>query len=453
MARIRVSVLRPVTLEVEGVPRPLTPLTSRLLIRLVAAGGEPVPARVLRRDVWAVPPSFPVHTVRDRNEVQKRVHELRRALDPDGTGEGDRVLRTERIPTPQGSESAYRLVLTPDQLDSARFVELVNEALRASPVPAARMLAEAIALFQGARPLAEVADEEFARGLARRLTGLHQTARRELVRIHLELGDHAKALPLLQDLATEQPDDAGTAEMLAAVREKLRGGPHGAILRHELPGLHTTVTVVVGDLFDQHGANLVVGFSDTFDVATERDVVISGESVQGQLVARVFAADPKALDRELKRELRNVTPLGVESAKDKPRGKRVRYPVGTVVPIPAGGRRIFATAYSRLDNDLVARSTEEDLRLSLDRLWDAAARHGLDKPLAIPLVGSGLARIVGVRRGTLMRMIAESYIRASRRNPPRVAPELRIVLLPTEVERSDLGALEAYLEVAGRQVD
>ncbi|MCF2436682.1 hypothetical protein LV779_31005 [Streptomyces thinghirensis] len=52
-------------------PVRLTPLTTRLLVRLVAAEGEPVPVRRLHRDVWAVAGAQPHRTGRHRNDVQK----------------------------------------------------------------------------------------------------------------------------------------------------------------------------------------------------------------------------------------------------------------------------------------------------------------------------------------------------------------------------------------------
>lgn len=179
MAGIRVCVLGPAKLEVDGAPVRLTPLTLRLLVRLVAAAGEPLSVAALRHDVWGVqdPPRL---AQRGRNEVQKRVVELRRAFDPLGTGEGTRVLATEQLFTGRAPESAYRLVLEPSQLDCAEFSELVYQALREPPVPAADKLARAVALWKGA-PLSEAGDASYAAALTRRLVGLYETARRELV--------------------------------------------------------------------------------------------------------------------------------------------------------------------------------------------------------------------------------------------------------------------------------
>lgn len=445
MTRIRVSVLGPAVLEVDGAPVRLTPLTTRLLVRLVAAEGEPVPVRQLRREVWGFRTELPHQAQRSRNEVQKRVLELRRALDPAQTGAGTRVLRTEQLLTAGGPETAYRLLLQSGELDSLEFTELVNAALHAAPAAAARKLAGALALVRG-RPLVEAGGEAYAGTLTRRLNGLQETARRELIRNHTELGRYDLALPVAERMAEEQPDDPAAAEVLASLRVRLRERHGDELLRHPLPGLHADVVVVRGDLFDQADANLVVGFTDTFDTSTDQDFVISRQSVQGQLVDRCFGGQSRLLDEKLRLGLKAFTALGTERTQDKPRGRRTRYPIGTTVSIPVDGRRIFATAYSRLGNDLVARSGPADLRLSLERLWVSAARHGLFKPVAIPLVGSGLARIVDLDRTQLMVLIIETFIDSCRNDPP-AAPELRIVVRPAELEKTDLSVVERFLEV------
>ncbi|MFB6553636.1 macro domain-containing protein [Streptomyces sp. NPDC056405] len=445
MARIRVSVLGPAELEVDGVPVRLTPLTTRLLVRLVAAEGEPVPVRRLHRDVWAVAGEQPHRTGRHRNDVQKRVLELRRALDPAQNGDGARVLRTEQLLAAPAPETAYRLVLAPDELDCAEFTDLVHSGLLAPPASAADRLAAALDLVRG-RPLAEVGDEEFALPLLRRLTALRETARRQLIRSRMDLGRHDLALPVAERMAMERPDDRDVAELLGSLRARLRERHGQELLRQPFPGAGDLV-VVRGDLFDQEDANLVVGFTDTFDTATERDLVISRESVQGQLVERLFGGERKLLDDRLQAGLKAFTPLRTERPQDKPRGRRVRYPLGTAVPLTVDGRRVFAVAYSRLGNDLVARSAPAELRASLDALWPAVARFGMYKPVAIPLIGSGLARVVELDRTQLLLMIVESFTAHCRREPT-TAPELRIVIRPADLERTDLSALGTFLRTS-----
>lgn len=441
-AHIQVKVLGPIKLEIDGVPVRLTPLTTRLLVRLVAAEGEAVPVRQLRRDVWGLAEE-PRHLAqRNRNEVQKRVLELRRALDPRQDGTAARVLRTEQQVTVHGPETAYRLVLRPEELDSARFTAVVGSAFLAPPATAAHRLAEALSLIHG-RPLTEVNGEGFADPFIRRLTALRDSARRELVRVQADLGRPDLALPVAELIVRDHPDDLDAARGLDALRAELRARHGAELLRHKvpLPGQRADVVLVRGDLFEQEDCNLVVGFTDTFDTETDQDIVISRESVQSQLVDRLFAGQRRLLDEKLRTGLRTVRPVATESVRAKPRGRRVRYPVGTTVVIPLDGRRVFATAYSMIGNDLVARSGDADLRLSLDNLWGSVAVHGLFKPVAIPLIGSGLARITDLDRGQLLALIIDSFIDACRRYPA-LTPELRVVVRPEDLARTDLSPVE-----------
>lgn len=434
--------LGPVQLDVDGIPVRLTPLTTRLLVRLVAAEGEAVPVRQLRRDVWGLADGPRHLDQRNRNEVQKRVLELRRALDPGQDGTAARVLRTEQQVTVHGPETAYRLVLRPEELDSAQFTAVVGTALLAPPATAAHELAEALRLIRG-RPLAEVNGESFADPFIRRLTALLDAARRELVRVQADLGRPDLALPVAELIVRDHPDDLDAARTLDTLRAALRARHGAELLRHRvpLPGQRADVVLVRGDLFEQTDCNLVVGFTDTFDTETDQDIVISRDSVQSQLVDRLFGGRRRLLDEKLKAGLRTVQAVGTESARAKPRGRRVRYPVGTTIAVPVDGRRIFAVAYSRLGNDLVARSGDEDLRSSLDHLWASVSVHGLFRPVAVPLIGSGLARVTDLDRSQLVALIVDSFIAACRQYPA-LTPELRIVIRPEDLASTDLSPVE-----------
>jgi hypothetical protein len=208
------------------------------------------------------------------------------------------------------------------------------------------------------------------------------------------------------------------------------------------------VAIVRGDLFDQHDANLVVGFTDTFDVETRQDQVISRASVQGQLVDRLYGGDPAALERELRRGLRSVTPVTRETSRAKSRGKRTRYPLGTVVTVQRDdGRRVFAAAYSYLGNELVARARPEDLAAALDRVWESAAQFGQMAPIAVPLLGSGLARITELAREQLINMIVDSFLCSCRKHGT-VTRQLRIVLRPADLERVNLAQVAKDINLA-----
>jgi hypothetical protein len=419
----------------------LTPRTVRLLLRLVAAEGEAVTAGELYLDLWGRPPRGVIERGH-RVQVQQRVLELRQKLEPGQPPESARFPRTESVPDGPYAQSAYRLVLDREELDSLEFTYLINRAGTAPPATAVALLSRAIGLWRG-QPLADAAGQDFAAPLARRLAALHKAARLALVRHQVELSELDAALPVAEGLTAEFPDDAEVGEALQSLQERIRARDPDDVLRREFPGIGVTVVVRCGDLFEQDDASLVVGFGDTFDTATENDAVISRASVQGQLLHRVYEGDRTQLDTALTRALAGVQPLMVESPRDKPKGKRRRYAVGTVAPLPLDGRRVFALVHCRQDRDLVTHSSAREFRHALERLWESVRKQGLLRPVAMPLVGSGLAR-TGLSREQLMIMIIDTFLKSCAHE--RCAPELRIVLLQADLQQVRISDIARFVE-------
>src|SRR5262245_1891433 len=98
----------------------------------------------------------------------------------------------------------YLLVVAPEALDLGRFELLVAEGRGAEPVRAAELLREALALWRGP-PLAEFADEPFARVEAGRLEKLRLAALEERIEVDLELGGHAQLIDELEGLIAAHP--------------------------------------------------------------------------------------------------------------------------------------------------------------------------------------------------------------------------------------------------------
>jgi hypothetical protein len=213
-------------------------------------------------------------------------------------------------------------------------------------------------------------------------------------------------------------------------------------VRHKLSSLDVTLNICPGNLFDQD-THLAVGFSDTFDTSITDDRIIHSSSVQGQLLRQVYHDDTDLLDKQIATGLAGISPAFIESRHDKPYGKLVRYPLGTVAVLGESRRLVFAIAYGRMGNDLVARAPVEDLWHCYTRLWEAVYRRGQRGPLSVPLMGSGLARIDTLDRGNLLRLILLSFVSYSRLR--LICHELRIVISPADVQRVDLAGLGDFL--------
>ncbi|MGW8486656.1 CATRA system-associated protein [Streptomyces sp. NPDC055886] len=395
------------------------PLATAVLARLAVAGGEPVTVDEVARDVWGVSPP----RRGDRVAVQKRVLMLRRLFDQ-GSGDGSGVIVTE-----PGRVSTYRLALRSDQVDLWRFQELVRDARRLPLALAVAGLSHALDLWRG-RPLQDVEGYEFADGTIARLRALHETAQRELARAHAAVGDNAAALAVTERLAESLPEDLALGLTVSELRSRVREEEGAVLARRYFPTMRTSVSLVYGDLLHQSDADLVIGFTDTFDTVTD-DRVIHRDSLQGQLLHILFCGDRKRLDDQLRRELRHVPAVSVESRSDKRLGKLTRYPLGTIVTLWADQQRIFGVAYSRMGNDLAARSSPQDLAHGMDRLWEHTARHGWRRPVAIGLVGAGLARVEGLGPQESLATVVRSFLARSRIGT--VSPELRLVVRPDAI--------------------
>lgn len=236
---------------------------------------------------------------------------------------------------------------------------------------------------------------------------------------------------------------AGVCVLWATVRAWPR-----ACVRHEFKFPDMTVVVQVGDLFDQQ-THIVVGFTDTFDTSVAENRLVNSSSVQGQLLTRLYDDDCQRLDKDLSSALRDVMPVSKEAREHKHQGKLNRYAVGTVAVLRSRPQLVFGVAYSHMGNDCVAKSSVEDLWFSLNRLWDAVYRYGQREYVAIPLVGSGLARLDFLDRESILRMILLSFVARSRE--VQICRELRIVIWPPDLEKVDMLEIAAFLRTIGSQ--
>jgi transcriptional regulator with XRE-family HTH domain len=259
-------------------------------------------------------------------------------------------------------------------------------------------------------------------------------------------GQHALEIELARAIVHYATVD-GRADMVRRLLDILEvaSGTDAPTLpiHHKLSSLDVTLDIVVGNLFDQD-THLAVGFSDTFDTSIADDRIIHSSSVQGQLLRQRYHGEEDRLDEQLAAALADISPVITESRRDKRYGKLARYPLGTVAVLGEPRRLIFAVAYGRMGNDLVARAPVEDLWHCFTQLWESVYRHGQRGALSVPLMGSGLARIDTLDRGNLLRLILLSFVSYSRLR--LICHELRIVISPGDVARVDLAGLRDFLE-------
>jgi class 3 adenylate cyclase/tetratricopeptide (TPR) repeat protein len=189
---VRYRVLGP--LAVEGVadhPALRRHKPRALLALLLLHANEVVSTDTLLDGLWGESPP-----PRALGSLQNNVSHLRKAL-------GEETLITQ--------SPGYVLRVEPDELDSALFERLVDEAAACEPPERAERLRSALGLWRGP-PFADFTFEPFAQNEIRRLEELRLSALEERIDAELALGLHADLVGELESRVAEHP-----------LRERLRG--------------------------------------------------------------------------------------------------------------------------------------------------------------------------------------------------------------------------------------
>ncbi|MEV7700753.1 macro domain-containing protein [[Kitasatospora] papulosa] len=201
------------------------------------------------------------------------------------------------------------------------------------------------------------------------------------------------------------------------------------------------IHVKCGDVLSEK--SFVVGFTDTFDTDTTGGLVINPRSVQGQFQSSFYGDETARLASEIQEELQTVTVVKQETRLTKPKGNLDRYPVGTTVVLRPRDTTIYASAYGYMRNDLRVSCSVDSLWTSLTSVWDAVREHNSLEPVAVPVIGSELARVGSLDRNSLIKMIALSFIASSREEV--VSRQLTIVVHPKDRSLVNLLDIDTFL--------
>ncbi|MFG2967090.1 macro domain-containing protein [Streptomyces sp. NPDC048288] len=216
----------------------------------------------------------------------------------------------------------------------------------------------------------------------------------------------------------------------------------GDRVTHTIPHPNVTISVCRGDLLTED-AHLIIGFTDTFDTDPTDGIVISPSSVQGQFQSRFYANALSHLDSDLVCALQDQEIVSLERRESKARGKLDRYQIGTVATLNLSGKRVFCVAYGRMGNDFMVRSDVDTLWISLSRTWEAVRHHGDLQPVAIPVIGSEMARVTALSRESLLKMIILSFVAHSRQQ--LVTRSLSVVIHPKDFTDFDMLEIRSFL--------
>jgi hypothetical protein len=130
---------------------------------------------------------------------------------------------------------------------------------------------------------------------------------------------------------------------------------------------------------------------------------------------------------------------GIPSVQFQKPGKTEQYELGTTVKLKIGPDYFYWLAMAQMNPSNNAKTELKDLNQILEGLWDFMETKGEKLDTVIPVIGSGLGRLV-TNRKKLIAIIAQSFVTASQNQV--FVNKLTIVVHPDDVEKSNLNLFE-----------
>lgn len=167
------------------------------------------------------------------------------------------------------------------------------------------------------------------------------------------------------------------------------------------------IELAIGDIFSFDG-DVVIGSNTTFDTEVSARL-ISEDSLQGRFTKKYYS-DTNVLDNEIERAL---TSISHENLPEPNRiGKKKRYPIGTAIRLSPKGRNGYFLAIANINEHGNASSSFELLKQALASLWVYIGERGSrDKPILIPVLGTGAGRLREPRQ-KIVQEIIKSFVAA-----------------------------------------
>jgi hypothetical protein len=223
---------------------------------------------------------------------------------------------------------------------------------------------------------------------------------------------------------------AGVGLCVSAVREL---PPLQTKLRNS--SIDAMVTVKFGDLFDSQGYK-VVPVNEFFD--SQIGDHVSPLSIHGQLIERFFGGQAEPFEVLVDSSLQGEKFRSFTRAN----GREKCYPIGTTPKVRIGDEVFFLLALTHTDLlTLKASCDVPTLWEALMGLWRSVRNGAGGAPVAVPLIGGGLASI-GLPPSQLLQLILLSITSASKESP--IGSPIHIVLSEKYFEEIDLQGLNEY---------
>lgn len=201
------------------------------------------------------------------------------------------------------------------------------------------------------------------------------------------------------------------------------------------PGLR--VNIFSGDLFGQKDI-VVIPVNEYFDTRCD-NVIIDKKTVHGQFIEKYFHGNEDALYHAIEGALQGV-PYEEDLTRIHDGARQKKYEIGTCADVVIGNTTYVLFALTHFDCDDKAYLPREEFAGAIKRLMEHVAHIAGNKPVYMPLLGTGLARLNQSHQRILLYIVDTIDFSC----PVTISAGLNIVVYHGDMKKVNLNKVEEF---------
>ena len=198
----------------------------------------------------------------------------------------------------------------------------------------------------------------------------------------------------------------------------------------------TNVNIYFGDLFKSNKI-IVIPVNDYFDTIVD-DKIISSNTLHGKFIQKYFSHNEKHLKLLIDKSLSKIQPIEIN--KNRTKGNRKRYELGTVAIVEAAEKIFYLVAFTKFNQNNRATITKSQYLEVITILFEFIEQNSQGFKVNIPLIGAGHSG-VELSKQKLLDLLLFSIILSDKLT---LINGLDIILHESIKDEIDLNKLEYY---------
>ena len=192
-----------------------------------------------------------------------------------------------------------------------------------------------------------------------------------------------------------------------------------------------------GDLFKQRDI-VVIPVNEYFDTKVD-DVIIARRTIHGKFIEKYFRGNEDGLYQAIDQALQG-TAFDRNEQRVHPGGRVKKYPIGTCADITVGDITFVLFALTHFDEQDKAYLSREEFAEAIKKLMDHLSQIANNRPVYMPLIGTGLARLNQTHQRILLYIIDTIDFSC----PVAINAGLNIMIYEGDMNKVNLGKIEEF---------